>query len=333
MSSTDQPLVTVFTLCYNNGRFVVQGLESVRNQTYKNIQHLIADDCSQDDSVSLIENWIREHNYKCTFIKRTRNLGICKGLNELLRLAKGKYVAGTDDDLWLPDKTSRHVAIMESQPEHVGVVYSDAYQIDEQGNLLPKMFIEAHRKFEKMPEGNINKTLWEGNFIPAMTALIRRSCFDKVGGYDEDLVYEDWEMWLRISENFQFLYSPVPCAKYRIVNTSMVRTKQKEIARSTDAIFIKNLLDGTIPETARAEAIDRLRSHAIDTYRRSARESRREFSRLLRYRHDKGAIIMYSLSTLGIPFSNFEKLQRFWQTFRHSRGDAQASGNKSQSTF
>src|SRR5665213_2769241 len=217
MSSTEQPLVTVFSLCYNNGRFVVQGLESVRNQTYKNIQHLIADDCSQDDSVSLVEDWIRQHDYKCTFIKRPHNIGVCKGMNELLRMAKGKYVASVSDDLWLPDKIARLVQIMENSPADVGVVYSDAYQIDEDGNKLPQMLIEAHRKFAAPPEGFLFDELMQGNFISCMTALIRYECYKQVGIYDEELCFEDWDMLMRISRKFRRLNTalspPLSCGQ------------------------------------------------------------------------------------------------------------------------
>src|SRR6266478_3036286 len=179
------PLVTAFVGCYNHSRFVEECLDSVRQQTYPNLQVIIFDDCSTDDSVSVIDNWLKKHRLDWQFIRHNRNVGICASLNEALRLARGKYISMVAaDDVWLPDKTARQVEMMERLPEDVGVVYSDAFQIDENGATLPQMFIEAQRNFAFPPKGLLFDVLLEGNFIPAMTTLIRRECFTQVGTYD-----------------------------------------------------------------------------------------------------------------------------------------------------
>src|SRR6478672_937834 len=136
------PLVTAFVGCYNHSRFVEECLDSVRQQTYPKLQVIIFDDCSKDNSVSVIENWLKEHQLDWQFITHTRNIGICASFNEVLRLARGKYISVVAaDDVWLPDKTSRQVEMMEQMPGDVGVLYSDALQIDENGKTLPQMFI------------------------------------------------------------------------------------------------------------------------------------------------------------------------------------------------
>src|SRR6188474_3378131 len=98
------PLVTVFSLVYNTGKYVIEAIESVKANNYPNIQHIIIDDCSYDGvSTELVSDWIKENNYNCTFIKHEKNQGICRTLNEILRLAKGKYIFGVSDDLIMPD--------------------------------------------------------------------------------------------------------------------------------------------------------------------------------------------------------------------------------------
>jgi glycosyltransferase involved in cell wall biosynthesis len=234
------PLVTAFVGCYNHSRFVEECLESVRHQTYPKLEVIIFDDCSKDNSVSVIENWLKKHQLDWQFIPHTRNIGICASLNEVLRLARGKYISMVAaDDVWLPDKTFRQVEMMEQMPSDVGVLYSDAFQIDENGETLPQMFIEAYRKFVVPPEGFLFDVLWEGNFIPAMTTLIRRDCFTKVGMYDEDLCFEDWDMWMRISRKFRFTYENVPEAKYRVISSSAVRTMSEDLDRSIELFRIK----------------------------------------------------------------------------------------------
>ena len=237
--------MTAFIGCYNQSRFVEECLDSVRNQTYPNLQVIIFDDCSNDNSVSVIDAWLKKHRLEWQFIPHSRNIGICASLNEVLRLARGKYISMVAaDDVWLPDKTSRQVEMMEQMPEDVGVLYSDAFQIDENGETVPQMFIEAHRKFVIPPEGFLFDVLWEGNFIPAMTTLIRRECFKHVGTYDEDLCFEDWDMWMRISRAFRFAYDKIPATKYRIVSSSAVRAMSGAMRRSEELFRVKYFSKG-----------------------------------------------------------------------------------------
>ena len=191
---TSQPLVTIIAVCYNHARFVIECLESIRSQTYTNVQIIIMDDCSKDDSVNVIRSWIEHYAVDCTLIAHEKNQGVCRTFNEALELSKGEYISLiATDDTWLPNKIAQQVTLMESAPDKVGIIYSDAYQMDEHGQRLPKMFIAAHRQFEIMPEGNLSEILVVGNFIPAMTTLIRRAVYDRVGLYDEKLAFEDWD--------------------------------------------------------------------------------------------------------------------------------------------
>ena len=130
------PLVTIFTLVFNTGKYVVETLNSVRSNKYPNIQHIIIDDCSSDrESVPYIEKWIEDNNYPCTFIKHQRNMGICKSINEVLQITEGKYIFGVCDDLILPEKVQRQVELLENASPEYGVVYSDAYLINGNGIL------------------------------------------------------------------------------------------------------------------------------------------------------------------------------------------------------
>src|SRR2546430_15334978 len=142
------PLVTAFVGCYNHSRFVEECLDSVRQQTYPNLQVIIFDDCSTDDSLSVIDNWLKKHRLDWQFTRHNRNVGICASLNEALRLARGKYISMVAaDDVWLPDKTARPGVEMEQMPEGVGGLYRNAFQIDGNGETFLEIFIEEHGKF------------------------------------------------------------------------------------------------------------------------------------------------------------------------------------------
>ena len=253
---TTAPLVSTIVLCHNQSRFVLDTLESVKAQTYKNTQLIIVDDCSSDDSVAVIEGWLRRNGVRCTFIRHTENQGICKSLNHALAVAKGKYISMTaSDDLWLSDKLERQVEIMEAQPENIGMLYSDAFQIDENSDPLPGMFIETHRKLREIPQGQILDTLLQENFIPAMTTLVRRRCYERLGFFDENLRWEDWDMWLRIARHYSFVYSPIPSAKYRRHSQSFTQSKREWILRGAFDISMKHFRLGYLNDNQKGQLI------------------------------------------------------------------------------
>lgn len=225
LQKSDPPLVTVIALCFNHARFVLECLESIRAQTYQNFELIVTDDCSKDNSPELIEGWLKRNYPNALFICHKENAGLCRTLNEALRQAHGQFIAMiATDDTWEPEKLRTQLEAISSCGEDVAVVYSDAYQICEDGKRLENSFIEAHGIFDTPPQGQIFSRIADGNFIPAMATLIRRKALDDVGGYDESLTYEDFDMWLRLSDQYKFTYLPGKFANYRIVSTSMVRT-------------------------------------------------------------------------------------------------------------
>lgn len=127
----EYPLVTVFTLIYNtNPRYVIEAIESVRANNYPNLQHIIIDDCSPNpEPKRAVKQWIKDNNYLCEFYEHETNYGICKTLNHVLELTKGKYLFGCSDDLISSTKILSDVEILEKSETSCGAIYSDAYLI------------------------------------------------------------------------------------------------------------------------------------------------------------------------------------------------------------
>ncbi len=306
------PLVTAFVGCYNHSRFVEECLDSVRHQTYPNLQVIIFDDCSNDKSVSVIDTWLKKHRLDWLFIPHARNIGICASLNEVLRLARGKYTSMVAaDDVWLPDKTARQVEMMERLPEDVGVVYSDAFQIDENGATLPQMFIEAQRNLAVPPKGFLFDVLLEGNFIPAMTTLIRRECFTQVGTYDEDLCFEDWDMWMRISRTFRFVYDTIPAAKYRIVSSSAARTMSEAMGKSIELLRVKYFFRGWLNGEQGRNAALALDGVLWRLYQVGSHIPLRWKITLLNQNCSAKTICLIVCSTCGFSFAKFQQILAF----------------------
>lgn len=223
ISKTKMPLVTVITLIYNTGNYVIEALQTIREQDYPAIQNIIIDDCSNDNSKEIVSEWIERNKYDCEFIKHEQNLGITKSLNDGLERAKGKYVTFLSDDLFLPNKLIRQVNMFESLPDDYGVLYSDIYMRGDSGNDLGTLF-HNYIKLQTGPEGNVFEQLFVGNFVHGSACLIKRECFEIVGYFDESLVVEDIDMYLRIALKFKFKFDNQICAVYRIHENSLLQT-------------------------------------------------------------------------------------------------------------
>lgn len=219
------PRVTILALCFNHARFLAECLNSIQAQTCQDFELLISDDASSDASADLIRAWVKANRPGTVFIHHAKNKGLCPTLTELMGLARGQYISMVStDDVWEPGRLQTLLAAIEARPE-VAVAYSDASQIDETGQQLAESFLQAHGyRHKPAPTGKVFSALADGNFLPAMSTIIRRSAIDAVGGYDEQLSYEDYDMWLRLASRDDFLFVPGLLARYRIVSTSMVRT-------------------------------------------------------------------------------------------------------------
>ena len=101
----NSPLVSIIACCYNHEKYVEETLGSIKSQTHGNIELIIIDDFSTDQSVKKISNWIEKNKYSCTFIKNTENLGVVKTLNKALKKCNGKYFSIIAcDDIFLKKK-------------------------------------------------------------------------------------------------------------------------------------------------------------------------------------------------------------------------------------
>jgi glycosyltransferase involved in cell wall biosynthesis len=306
------PVVTVIALCFNHERFVLEALESIRAQTFQDFELIVTDDASRDGSAGLIAQWLGEHRPDAHFIRHSSNAGLCPTLNEALARARGEYICMiATDDTWMPDRLERHVAAMAEQPDSVAVVYSDVAQMDEDGHPLPQNFIAHHRPGFVPPSGQIFATLADGNFIPAMGATIRRSALTAVGGYDERLSYEDYDMWLRLSARYDFVFCPGIVARYRIVSTSMVRTlfvRPTAHHSYTSYLIRRKWLDGALlSPTQRARWAEELWGAAYNLYfHGDPRAARALWMAFLHVRKPR-TLLLAVASTLGLSRARLKR--------------------------
>lgn len=213
------PLVSVICLSYNHEAYVVEALNSVINQTYPNIELLIADDCSKDNSAIVINEWLEEHP-NVQFLSNNTNLGSNKTFNQLAKIAKGEYIIDlAADDVLLSNCIEKQIATFQnSKYKNLGIVYGNLIEIDEDGAFLKNYYTE-----DEHPEsGDIYKmVIGRTTKICSVSSMVKKSVFEQLGYYDETLAYEDLDLWIRASRVFEFEYIPDFLVKKRILATSL----------------------------------------------------------------------------------------------------------------
>lgn len=221
----NNPLVTVICLCYNHAEFVIEALESVLNQTFNNVELIIADDFSTDNSVEIIKNWLKNHP-KIPFIANPENLGNTKTFNQCMLLAKGDYIIDlAADDVLLSDCIAKQLkGFQNSKYKNLAIVYGNAELISSEGKFLHDYFpTDVNRKGMKIqPTGDIYCSILNGKTkLCSISALTKRSVFDALNGYDENLAYEDYDFWIRASRSYNFDYIDEILVQKRMLDNSM----------------------------------------------------------------------------------------------------------------
>lgn len=185
------PLVSIIISCYNHQNYIKQCIESVIRQTYSNIELIVIDDGSTDNSAQILEQLSFEYGF---YFEKQSNTGLTRTLNKLLKKAKGKYIApiGSDDMLML-DKTEKQVQFMEQQPE-LAVLGGNMVIMNENGVL------EEKQRFSAYHEEEFRSVFLNPKRIPmAPTVLIRADILQEVGGYSTECNLEDLDLWLKIT--------------------------------------------------------------------------------------------------------------------------------------
>lgn len=213
----DKPLVSVCIPSYNHAQYLPYCIESVLSQTYPNIEIIIVDDGSKDNSLEIAQSYATKHPdlIQVHMHPNKENRGISNTSNLGFSLSKGKYWSGlSSDDAFYKDKIEKQVAYLEANPE-IGFVYSYGDYVNSQGEKLPGIFGTDITK-----EPDPLKTLLMKNVVPGMTILAKREAMKRVGPQDENLIYSDWDFWIRFVALYKVGFIPESLVEYRVHNTN-----------------------------------------------------------------------------------------------------------------
>jgi alpha-1,3-rhamnosyltransferase len=204
MQKAPAHLVTVVAICYNQSQFLEESLNSILAQTITGFDFHIIDDCSKDDSASRIQQWIEKTGVKVTFHPHEENWGLTRTMNHALSLCQTKYFQPWPcDDVMLPHKLDHQIAYLESLDWEPGFLYGDISWMDENSTIYRKSVLEFRKTLfpnNQLPQGNVFKELVQfGCFIPTASGIYNTQALRDLGGFDETLWAEDWDMFMRIA--------------------------------------------------------------------------------------------------------------------------------------
>ena len=233
------PLVSVIVPCYNHEKYVEQTIESIVNQTYKNIEFIIIDDGSKDNSPTIIKRLSKKYGF---YFEEQENMGLSATLNKMIKMSKGKYIADiASDDICTLDKIEILVNEFEKLDDDYAVVCGNARFIDDQGKILVReknntnfnsfveYAIDGINNFDLKKDFGNYDTFIVNNYIPSIATLIKKDALLDVGLYDEEFSLEDWSMWFKLAKKYKFYYIDSIVVKYRIHDKNSLKTMSKKL--------------------------------------------------------------------------------------------------------
>lgn len=204
MSSRD-PLVSIVVVTYNSSEFVLETLESAKTQTYQNIELIITDDCSKDNTVELCRNWLNDNEkrfIRTELITSEKNTGISPNVNRGYNAARGEWIKSiAGDDLLIDSSIDAYVRFCNQTPE-CNIVFGKLLKL-QNGNLTemptPQLF--------KLDINEQKKLVFLGSGIQAPGLFLKKSFYIKLGGFDEQYKFiEDLPFWIKVSRNNELFY-------------------------------------------------------------------------------------------------------------------------------
>lgn len=232
------PLVSIVIITYNSAPYILETLESIKIQTYKNLELIITDDCSIDNTVDICNEWlnINKHNFTQTALLTVNlNTGVSGNCNRGVKYSTGKWVkvlAG--DDIFYPNAIEDYVAFLDKSTNHICCSQLELFGED---NLTVEEAEPTYNRYYTQLSMSLKaqqKLLRKQLFIPGPGVFFSRYIYDLVRGFDERFpMGEEWPFYLKITEaGYPILMLHKKLVKYRINSKSLCRGHNFGISKS-----------------------------------------------------------------------------------------------------
>ncbi len=229
-----QPLISIITPSFNKGPFIEETILSVLNQTYKNIEYIVIDAMSTDQTHSILKKY--ENDLKWL---SEPDRGQSDAINKGWRMAKGEIIAYLNaDDTYLPDAVSIAVDFFSDHPD-VGLVYGDGITADEQGN---------NQHLEHCGEFNLKNLICGKDDILQPSVFLRKEIFEKIGDVDVNLhLAMDLDYWIRAGLRYKIGYIQKPLSMAKIYPDAKSSAFMHKYVHEFEYILNKLFSDTNLP--------------------------------------------------------------------------------------
>ena len=232
------PKISVIIPTYNRANLLPRAIKSVLNQTFKDFELIIVDDCSTDNTKEIIKGFQKQDSRIKLIILEKNSGAPAHPKNIGIKEAKGKFVAFLDsDDEWLPEKLNKQLVLF-GKNKKLGFVSCNAFIINKRKNKRQNKKIE----YRTPRSNNYFISLLETDIIcSSSSVVIRKDILDEVGCFDNKIIIgEDQDMWIRISQKYDFDFVSEPLLKYYIhQNNTMKIISNLRKAKDIEYIFQK----------------------------------------------------------------------------------------------
>ena len=227
-----EKLVSVCINAYNSADVIGETIESVLNQTYKNLQIIIVDDCSTDNTAEIVKSYDDDRVELYTLPK---NFNISNANNECLHRARGEYIAHIDsDDIWVEDKIEKQIKFLEENP-HYGACFTHATLMDKTGRIfasgeLPEVLFSIFNRENMTQAGFVRRFYDSSNFLCHSSVVMRKSVYEKLGDHDLTMnKLHDFDYWIRMNFICPLYIYPEKLVFYRIWHANNSTLASKDI--------------------------------------------------------------------------------------------------------
>lgn len=218
--------ISVVMPVYNADRYIESAIRSILNQTLKDFEFIIINDCSNDNSLRVINKYL-SIDKRIKLIQNKINMGICKTLNIGIETARGKYIARMDADDWsYPYRLEKQFEFMEKNIE-VGVSGGTMVIIDQNNKIIGK------REYA-LDDKNIRSKIFRYSPFSHPSIMIRKEILRRSGLYDSKFEHaEDYDLYFRIGKYSKFANLNLPLIKYRSIEGSITKIRTKDMELKT----------------------------------------------------------------------------------------------------
>jgi len=238
----EQPLLSIIVANYNNEKYLRDCFDSILEQSYQKIEVIVVDDCSTDNSTTIIEEYASRHPQTIKGFVNSSNRGVAFTRNRGVQAATGDYITTLDSDDFYFDrrKLEKELELVLRHKQENGkdiIAFSNIALVNPDRSL-----IQLWNQISPVKEGHIFEDIIGRSCMIPRDFVMDKELYFAVGGYDCSLpIFEDWDLKIRLAHHYEFHYTQIPGTAYRRHGTGLSSRPQEEIIHWLNTVFEKNI--------------------------------------------------------------------------------------------